>query len=417
MKKTTAFLEHLSKTKTKFIGSFFITGFIKESYQITIGIRRNNEIINIGSFSNGLEEKEKNALVEIIMRNKKSDRGSSITIDPGICVELQFNNIIKDKLQEPKFLRFRTDMHWENCTWGQLILDNTDIHKDVNMTNPNKPVWEDPFVNKEQFISYLHEISPYILPFLAGKILTVIRYPHGIRGEAFYQKNSPEYAPNFIQTYEEEGINYIHCKDKSTLLWLGNQLALEYHIPFHPIGSSYPSEIVFDLDPPSVEYFELAVKAANEMHKLFEKFNITSFPKLSGNKGLQIHIPILHSPMSYEDTRVFTSFIAKYLVETHPEDFTIERMKKNRGNKLYIDYVQHWYGKTIISPYSTRGKEGAKVAAPLFWKEVNKSLEPSDFNIFSIMPRIKKLGCPWKEYFDQENSSIREIIDSLKKQK
>lgn len=253
-----------------------------------------------------------------------------------------------------------------------------------------------------------------MLPFLERRTLTTIRYPHGIPGDFFYQKNCPDYAPSSILTKSVEGINYIVCNELSTLLWLGNQLAIEYHIPFQTIDSLKPSEIVFDLDPPSKGDFHLAIKAALEMKKIFDSLEIRSYPKLSGNKGLQIHIPIKVNSLTYEDTRIFMYFIAKYLIEKFPDDFTIERLKKKRNGKLYIDYLQHAEGKTIISPYSTRGQENATVAAPLYWEEVNGNLRIEKFNIPFVLDRLSKVKCPMDDFFIQENANLLEIISTLK---
>src|SRR5690606_24504210 len=261
---------------------------------------------------------------------------------------------------------------------------------------------------------YLTQISPFILPFLRNKTLTTIRYPQGIHGQSFYQKKCPDYAPSFIKTQELEGINYIICNDLSTLLWLGNQLAIEYHIPFQTINSAKPTEIVIDLDPPDHSSFSLAIKAANEIKKVLESFSIVSFPKLSGSKGIQIHIPILKNTFTYNETKLFTSFIANYLVEKFPNHFTIERMKSKRGKRLYIDYVQFAKGKTIICPYSTRGKENATVAAPLYWEEVNENLRKEDYNVQFVLNRVSNNDCPMSNFFEQKNTSLINIISSIK---
>ncbi len=143
---------------------------------------------------------------------------------------------------------------------------------------------------------------------------------------------------------------------------------------------------MFDLDPPDPTGFPLAIQAALEMNSIFESLDIVSYPKLSGSKGLQIHIPLGSSDLSYTETRAFTSFIAEYLIGKFPNNFTIERLKKDRGQKLYIDYLQHGKGKTIIAPYSARGKSGATVAAPLDWNEINDTLDVRNFTI----PAVKK---------------------------
>ncbi|MBP3040803.1 non-homologous end-joining DNA ligase [Bacillaceae bacterium Marseille-Q3522] len=285
----------------------------------------------------------------------------------------------------------------------------------VNITHPEKMIWKNHDIRKEDFLTFLVNISSYLLPFLKNRILTVIRYPHGIPGESFYQKNCPDYAPDFIQTVEDNGIHYIVCNDLQTLLWLGNQLAIEYHVPFQTFSASGPSEIVFDLDPPDRNGFPLAIKAAQEMKQLFDSFEIISYPKLSGNKGLQIHIPISNPSLTYEDTRIFTQFIATYLVEKFPDAFTIERLKKNRGKKLYVDYVQHAEGKTIICPYSSRGNEIATVAAPLFWEEVKENLKVENFHIPYVLDRLSKKPCPMQDFFLQKNNNLEPIIAFLKK--
>ena len=203
---------------------------------------------------------------------------------------------------------------------------------------------------KADYIGYLNEIGDFLLPFLDNRALTVIRYPHGSGGESFFQKNKPDYAPEFITSIRDDEHEHIICSDYSVLLWLANQLALEFHIPFQTVDTAHPTEIVFDLDPPSKSEFPLAVRAAKELHRLFDQLGLLSFPKLSGNKGIQIYIPISKNAFTYEETRLFTSFAASYCVSLFPDLFTTERLIKNRGGKLYIDYVQHAPGKNDHLP-------------------------------------------------------------------
>ncbi|MDN3955564.1 non-homologous end-joining DNA ligase [Sporolactobacillus laevolacticus] len=288
------------------------------------------------------------------------------------------------------------------------------IDKRLQITHPDKPIWINPPINKEQLIDYLKLVAPFMLPFLSGRALTIIRFPHGVPGESFFQKNCPDYAPEYIHTVEEDNTRYIVCDDLRTLLWLGNQLAIEYHVPFGKIRSDQPVEIVFDLDPPDRSAFALAIKAAREIKAVFDRLSIVSFPKLSGSRGIQIHIPITKLGLSYADTRLFTSSIARLLVQQFPDAFTIERLKKNRGGRLYVDYVQHAEGKTLICPYSPRGKEGATVAVPLFWHEVNDLLRIEDFTIPTVLERLSQGVDPMHDYFEQENGALIPIINQLK---
>lgn len=286
----------------------------------------------------------------------------------------------------------------------------------VQLTNIEKILWKKKGIRKIDFLNYLTVASMYMLPFLKNRLLTTIRFPDGIHQEKFYQKNCPDYAPDFIKTSHEDGTDFILCQDQATLLWLGNQSAVEYHIPFSTIHSNKPAEIVFDLDPPSRTNFRLAVEAALILKEIFGNLQLKSFVKTSGNKGLQIYIPLPDDTFSYDETRVFTSFMAQYLVEKEPDWFTTERLKAKRGKRLYVDYIQHAAGKTIIAPYSLRGNEEALAATPLKWSEVNESLHPEQFPMESIRQRIEENGCPFnKEFFEaKQNQPFKVVLDHLR---
>jgi bifunctional non-homologous end joining protein LigD len=150
------------------------------------------------------------------------------------------------------------------------------------------------------------------------------------------------------------------------------------------------------------------------MKQLFDRLAVKSYPKLSGSRGIQIHLPLHRTKLSYAETRLFTSFIATVLTQRFPLEFTTERLKKNRLGRLYIDYVQHAQGKTIICPYSARGKEGATVAAPLRWSEVTDQLRMERFTIPYVLRRIASEPCPMTGYFQQSNTSLPGIIAALK---
>lgn len=281
---------------------------------------------------------------------------------------------------------------------GTRIQERSELEiggKDVAITSLDKPLWPAKGINKLNYLQYLRDISSYMLPFLKERELTVIRYPHGMEGESFFQKNCPDYAPEFVRTHEREDINYIVCSDLATMMWLGNQLAFEFHVAFNTIHSDIPTDIVFDLDPPSRDEFHLAAEAALMIKEILTKLKLTSFVKTSGNKGLQVYIPLPEDTYRYEETRRFTKFLADYLIEEEPNWFTIERLKKNRGGKLYVDYLQHAEGKTIIAPYSVRGNKEALVATPLEWGEVTRDLRPEQFPIEVIVNRVKQNGCPF----------------------
>lgn len=410
-KRTHAWIKHKN---WKYV-SCFITGYDKTNGYFSIAIYKMEKIFPIGQFLFGISPDEKEALIKIIHHNKSSEDNRFLYMNPAICVEIKYLEVYEG-LREPHFSHFRFDLKPEDCTYESFLRQQKNLPEDVEITHPDKPLWEDPPINKIDYIHYLREISPYFLPFLKKRLLTVIRFPHGIFGEAFFQKNCPKYAPDFVHTFVDEGINYVVCNHLKTLLWLGNQLSFEFHIPFQTIESTGPSEIVFDLDPPSRMDLHIAVKAARLIKEVLDHVQLTSFIKTSGSKGLQIYIPLPENRYTFEDTRLFTSFIADYLISTDPDSFTVERMKKKRGNRLYIDYVQHAQGKTIIAPYSPRGNKLAAVATPLYWDEVNEELKIENFRITNILQRIKEKGDPFRNYFQvKEEQNLTAILEFLKK--
>lgn len=398
--------------------SCFITAFEKTNGYYHIGIYKGTEIYPLGLFLFGLTPEEKQALIRIIKENQIREDQQFIYVPPAICVEIKYLEVYENQLREPHFHQFLFGNDPQDCTYESFMNQQKNIPIDVDITHSEKLIWENPTVTKIDYIHYLQEVSPYLLPFLKDRALTVIRYPHGMFGEPFYQKKCPEYAPEFVQTHLVENIDYIVCNNLKTLLWLGNQLAIEFHLPFQTIHSPYPNEIVLDLDPPSKDDFHLAIKAAFLIKEVLDHLKLISFVKTSGNKGLQIYLPLPEQQFSYDDCRLFTSFIAEYLISKDPDSFTIERMKKKRGNRLYVDYVQHAEGKTIISPYSLRGVQAATVATPLYWAEVNEKLTPLSFQITNMIDRIKSEGDPFQSYFEvKETQNLSPILEFLAKKK
>lgn len=216
-------------------------------------------------------------------------------------------------------------------------------------------------------------------------------------------------------TDQADDISYTVCNDPQTLLWLGNQLAMEFHIPFETRDTNRPIEIVFDLDPPSVNEFHLAIEAAKRIKTLLDGLFLTAFIKTSGGKGLQVYIPLKKNAFTYEETRTFTAFICQFLCEQAPELFTLERLKKKRGNRLYLDYIQHDAGKTIIAPYSPRGNELGLVATPLEWDELHQDgLHPSLFTMPAVIERLKEKGDPFRRMRHLVNDdTFRQVLHRL----
>ncbi|WP_245639503.1 DNA ligase D [Viridibacillus arvi] len=378
-------------------------------------IYQDNHLVEVVTFKHGFKEEESTTLITLFQSKGIKISESIWELEPSICVEIACIDFLGEKLREPRFNSFKLEMNPDECTWQQMYLQLHPIPESVQVTHPDKPIWPASNILKDDYLVYLQNISSYMLPFLRNRNLTIIRYPHGVPGESFYQKSSPDNVPDFVTTKQIGDTNFIICNNVETLLWLGNQLALEFHIPFQPIQTEKPTEIVFDLDPPSVNEFHLAVKAALHMKAIFDQFELISFVKTSGGKGMQIYIPLPLDKFSYEETGIFTKFVCDFLIEQNPQWFTTERLKKNRNNKLYLDYVQHREGKTIIAPYSPRGNEKGFIATPLFWEEVNETLNPSMFTISSVLARINKVGNPFSSFRQSENDQkFAVVLNQLK---
>lgn len=260
---------------------------------------------------------------------------------------------------------------------------------EVQITNPEKPLW--PQVTKWMYLEKLIQLSPYLLKYCENRYLTTIRYPHGIADKSFYQKNCPQPAPEYVQTHVWKDVNYINLNNLPTLLWLGNLASLEFHPSFHYIDSDLPVEWVIDIDP-SQQIEPRIMQAALIVGDTLHSLNIQSVPKTSGATGVQIIVPIKLGDYTFDQLRQVGHFLSTYLVNKHPDLFTIERLKKHRGQHIYLDYLQHWEGKTLSAPYTPRAREEATVSTPLLWQEVELSPDPRDFTLLNIQQRLQQKG-------------------------
>lgn len=260
----------------------------------------------------------------------------------------------------------------------------------VKVTNPNKPLWPEAGITKLEYLERLTALSPYLLEYTKNRHLTAIRWPHGAGGEFFYQKNCPKGAPDFVRTAPLDGINYIVLDSLPTLLWLGNLACLEFHPSFHYVGSELPAEWMIDLDP-SLERDPRIGEAAWIVGQALSAMGIDSVPKTSGATGIQIYVPIKPG-YTFEQLRMIGRFLGEYVVQRHPELFTLERLVKDRGDRIYFDYLQHWPGKTLSAPYTPRARRGAPLSTPLTWEECRALTDPAAYNLLNITARLEQRG-------------------------
>ncbi|QQK75542.1 DNA ligase D [Salicibibacter cibarius] len=391
------------KIKTPYVITCFILSYTPANGYFEVGVFKDGKAVTLGQCPHGFSKTEKETLVTIIKNNGSwNAQAQKYEINPSIVVTLAFTTYSND-FREAHFQSFELNIPAGRCTWETWENAMLKWPKRVTLTHPDKPLWEAPEIFKRDFLAYTRTVAPFCLPHLAERLLTVVRYPHGRFGEAFFQKQCPEYAPSYVETETFEEIDYIISNHVDTLLWLANQLAIEWHIPFSLSSSRYVEEIVLDLDPPDVEAFSLAIEGANVLKDIFDQLGLTSFVKFSGNKGLQVYVPLIENRYTYEETHPFTEAIGAYCLRARPDLFTRERFKKHRGQKLYIDIPQHAFGKTIIAPYSLRGNAEALVACPLFWEEVSSSLDRTAFTLHGVQQRLEDEGCPFRLYMETQN--------------
>lgn len=267
----------------------------------------------------------------------------------------------------------------------------------LTLSNITKVLWPQQGYTKGELIDYYMEISPYIINHLKDRPLVITRYPDGIDKKSFYQKNAPEYTPEWINTFawysrdSQRYINFILVEEPADLVWLANQAGIEMH-PWLSRKDSvdYPDFFVFDLDPSPGSSYQDVIDIALIIKQILDGLELRSYVKSSGAEGLHIYLPIINK-YSYEQLRKFGLQISMMVTEILPAQATIERLTANRGKKVYVDYLQNVLGKTLCSPYSVRPRNEAPVSAPLQWEEIT-TLPPAFYNIKNILPRVKDLG-------------------------
>jgi len=272
----------------------------------------------------------------------------------------------------------------------------------VALSNLEKPLF--PSFTKKQVIDFYIRVSPYLLPHLKNRPVTMKRYPEGIRQSPFYEKNAPRYTPPWVETFEVprrtggRPIRYILINNLATLVWTANLASLEIHPFLHRAPKiDQPASIVFDLDPGEETDVLMCAEVAFKIRDLLERWKLKSFVKVSGSRGLQMYIP-LNTQATYETTRPFAKRIAEYMASKHP-DLAIAKMSKSmRRGKIFIDWSQNSDFKTTVSVYSLRAKqEQPFVSMPVGWEELKKAAKKGGASRLRFSPdaalrRLKKIG-------------------------
>jgi bifunctional non-homologous end joining protein LigD len=275
--------------------------------------------------------------------------------------------------------------------------------RQIKLSNLEKALYPKAGFTKGQVIDYYVRIAPALLPHLADRALTLKRYPNGVDGMHFYEKNCPSYRPPWMKTARvwSEGNNrfmdYCVVADLPTLVWLANLADLELHTSLaRAPETNRPTVIAFDLDPGVPATIVQCCQVGLWIREIFEQFGLQSFAKTSGSKGLQVYVP-LNTAATYEQTKPFAKAIAQLLQERHP-DLVVSDMKKAlRVNKVFVDWSQNDDYKTTVNVYSLRAKDQPTVSAPVTWSEVENCLKKGDpellvFTSDKVLQRVEKSG-------------------------
>jgi bifunctional non-homologous end joining protein LigD len=266
----------------------------------------------------------------------------------------------------------------------------------ADVTNRDKVFWPDEEYTKGDLIDYYEAVADHLLPYLVDRPIVLDRYPDGITGKSFFQKNAPESTPSWMRTEhigdgDGPGTNYFVADDVEGLRYLANLASIPIHLWASTTASiDSPDWCVLDLDP-KVAPFQSVVTVARTIHDICTDIGLPTYPKTSGKTGLHVLIP-MGREFTYPQQKLLGELIARVTESELPDIATTVRSPSMRGDKVYIDYLQNGKGKLLVSPYSVRPVTGATVSAPLRWKEVTPSLDVGRFTIRSMPRRLSAMA-------------------------
>lgn len=271
-------------------------------------------------------------------------------------------------------------------------------HK-IDLTNLKKVLFPDAHIVKAELVEYYLKAAPTILRHIKGRPLSFVRFPDGVDGESFFQKNRPDWAPDWIDHVklgEDDKVDYILATEQATMVWLANLACVEVH-QMHCRSPHYdkPDYVVFDIDPPEGFPFEQVVQIAYDLRDLIEGYGYHTFAKTTGGKGVHIVAP-LEPKWSFSEVHDAAEDIAKKFVESHPKIATLHVKKESRKGKVFIDIHRNRTYQTIVSPYSVRGRGNAPVSMPLTWLELRAVTDPAVFNVHTAVDHIIREGDAWE---------------------
>lgn len=268
-------------------------------------------------------------------------------------------------------------------------------------SNLDKELFPESGFTKSDLIEYYTEVADYLLPHAKGRPLAMHRFPDGIEGKDFFQKDVPDYFPEWINTEtverEQGRIKMVTAENEATLAYLANQASIALHVFLSQVGQlKRPDKMLFDLDPPAGR-FDLVLEAAKAIQEhLDREYSLPAYVMTSGSAGMHVVVP-LQPKATFDTVRDFAKKVSEEVAEQSPGDFTTKVRKDKREGRLFIDYLRNSYGQHSIVPYGVRALPGAPVATPLEWEEVSRLKNGAQtYNIGSVLRRLGQKRDPWK---------------------
>ncbi len=409
-------------------GDFAVIGFTPPKGGRTgfgalhLGVLEGPHLVYAGRVGSGFSDAQLTDLSARLEADRRDDppvsgpvpRGAgNAWVEPRIVVEVRYTEATESgQLRHPVFLKERTDLQVSDCvraSGAPAADDERPAERmprpQVPFTRPDKVFWPEEGFTKGDLIDYYRAVSKWLLPYLADRPVVLDRYPDGIHGKNFFQKNAPDFAPDWIRTesiWSEEGASetaYFVCDDEETLLYLANLGA----IPLHVWSSRFrtlqaPDWSILDLDAKEAPFADV-IEVARAIHALCESIELPSFAKTSGATGLHVLIP-LGGTCTYAQSKQLAEVLSRVVSSELKELCTIARTVAARKGRVYLDYLQNGYGKLLVAPLSVRPRPGATVSTALLWDEVAPGLDPEAFTIRTVPERLERGGDPLRPVLD-----------------
>jgi bifunctional non-homologous end joining protein LigD len=430
------------KIKTHSEQEFVVVGYTKGTGRrassfgsLVLGYYAGGELVYAGNVGTGFGGKEIEKLLDLL-RPLKRDRppfrevpkmpkvrkGDVIWVEPKLVAQVEFVEWTHDgRLRAPAYKGLREDKGAEEVRREEPI---TDVVKkgsrELKLSNLDKVFFPVERITKGDLLEYYRAVAPVLVPHLKDRPFTMVRWPDGIEGKKFFQKDAPSHMPEWIPTFrtqvstreaprQKKWVNFPVADDELALLWMVNMGCVDMNTWYSRIDRpERPDWVLFDLDPSPDVGFAETVQVALLVKQALDAFGLVGFPKTSSAEGMHILVPV-ERRYTYADTRQFAEIVAGAIARTHQGLATTEWTKSKRRGVL-IDSNQNGEGKTIASVYSVRPRPGAPVSTPLRWSEVNQDLDPLAFTMPVVLERIRKHG----DLYADVLTTKQRLTDALK---